>query len=204
MGSLATQKRRGWTPPSPATPVCGPLRTWSERSGVPVSRVSGEPSGAQASMPSRALSTPGAVARHAGPLASSLSFRAESRRLRASWTPSVISPPRRTPLGLPSHAEPHAVSGARRPRQARDESLVHRDRLPRDGTVPRSGRLPGPHLPRVPPPRGARLRSPPVPGRTSPLPKRRGHGSSLYEIVILFRTALIAFLHRRPSSSSSR
>lgn len=57
--------------------------------GVPVRRVSGEPSGAQASVPLSDRSTPSAVARRAGPLASSLSFRAESRRLRASSAPSV-------------------------------------------------------------------------------------------------------------------
>lgn len=83
VGSLATQKRQGWPPPSPATPVRGPFRSWSGGTGVPDSRRKGPPSGAQASAPLRERSTPRAVASRAGSLASSLSFRAERRRSRA-------------------------------------------------------------------------------------------------------------------------
>jgi hypothetical protein len=73
----------------------------------------GEASGVQASVPSRARSTSRAVARRAGPLASSLSFRAEIRRLRARSTPWVISPARsRTPLARPwSHPEERGIPG---------------------------------------------------------------------------------------------
>ena len=117
MGSPSIQKRQGWTAPSPPTPVRGPLRTWSEAGGVPVrSGQRGALGRAQASAPSRALSTSRAVARRAGPLASSLSFRAESRRLRARSAPSMISPARsRTPLAVALgaadqvQAVPHAV-----------------------------------------------------------------------------------------------
>lgn len=59
---------------------------------MPVSIRSGVSPEAHASVPSRARVTSRAVARRAGPLASSLSYRAESRRLRASPAPSTTSP----------------------------------------------------------------------------------------------------------------
>lgn len=81
--------------------------------------VTGEASGVQASVPSRARSTSRDVARHAGPLAGSLSFRAEIRRLRARSTPWVISPARsRTPLARLGTAHVGARQGSGGERQA--------------------------------------------------------------------------------------
>lgn len=84
---------------------------------MPLTMRKGVSPGAQASVPSRARPTSRAMARRAGPLASSLSFRAERRRLRASWAPSVISPARSsTALALPRGPHELADLAAKRVR----------------------------------------------------------------------------------------